>query len=361
MDVPARDCVWKISNLMLARVSEETVPPGRSQLSSVAYELCKSVCEAAVFRGGAALTNDELVEEFVGGQAERVREIVSAIPSAFHHWVLTTPDGTGIHLFNMTASEMLAAAKNVADMKPEDVVKAYGTVWTHVRALSELRPDAQSKLKRESCLHASRDGVEYVANLYLESDDLVSPLLEWAIVDALILDRIADFASSSAFTGNLPDTPDGQIIEGPLLPGTGKFPMGAKPPTFLAAFGIGLRDTGTKLVLEVVALAASWWLCELLAGPEGLAKWILFTGMTTARWVSKAVGRKDGFSREKEAKGETNLRMLWDMGITHERVPAMNVGLLRHLLYRLEERGAAFSPAVFAVLDKRARREASPR
>jgi len=35
----------------------------------------------------------------------------------------------------------------------------------------------------------------------------------------------------------------------------------------------------------------------------------------------------------------------------------MNVNLLRHLLYKLEERGAAFDPVIYAILDKRAKRE----
>jgi hypothetical protein len=335
----------------------ETVPPGSSQLATVAFDLSKSACEAAAARGDQTFTGDGLLHEFIDEQAGRVREILSAIPSAFHHWSFKTRDGREIQPFDMSVAEMREAVKDVADRGPDDVVKAFGTVWTHVRALSEIRPDAQSNFKRDLCLHASTDGVEHVAELYLAAGDFGSPLLEWAIVDALVFNRILDFASACAFSGNLPDTPVGQLVEGPLLPGTKAFPMGAKLPGWLAILGSSLTEIGVKLIFEAIVLAATWWFSEQLAGAEGLAKWILFTGMTAARWVSAAIRGKGDVAREKEAKGETNLRMLWDMGIAHERIPAMNVGLLRHLFYRLEERGAAFSPLVYAVLDNRGRRE----
>lgn len=348
--------VSELSQRMLKRAVEETVPPGRSQLLQVAQDLCRSVCEAAVLRNDPLLRYDS-AETFIEEQSERVRDILSAIPSAFHHFMLSTRDGRDMNPFGMNVSEMTEAAQHVTSIKPEDVIKAYGTVWTHVRALSEIRPDAKSKSKSDLCLHPLKDSVEHVADLYLAADDFVSPLLEWAIVDALVLDRITDFASVCAFTGNLPDTSDGQVIEGPLLPGVGLRPMGTKSPTPLAGLRIGLTEVAGKFGVELAALGVTWLLCELLAGSEGLAKWILFSGVTAGRWVSNAVRSNGPKAREKEAKGETNLRMLWDMGIAHDRIPAMNVGLLQHLLYRVEERGAAFNPSIYAILEKRARRE----
>jgi len=357
-DARKRHRVAEISARMREKASEETVPQGHTQLRQVASDLCGSVCKAAAERNDPQLFTDGLSDEFVEEHSERVREILSAIPSAFHHWSFKTRDGRSIEPFQMNVPEMMEAAKDVVELKPEDVAKAYGQVWTHVRALSELRPDAKSTLKMKSCLHASKDGVEYVADRYLAADDFVSPLLEWAIVDALVLDRITSFAEVCSATGNLPDTPQGQLLEGPLLPGTGAFPMGIRMPGWSYIIGKSVSEVAAKLAVEAILLAATWWLSELLAGSEGLPKWILFTGVTAARWVSTAINSNADYARESEAKGKTNLQMLWDMGIAHERIPSMNVGLLRHLFYRLEERGAAFSPAIYAVLDKRARREA---
>jgi hypothetical protein len=134
--------------------------------------------------------------------------------------------------------------------------------------------------------------------------------------------------------------------------------MGAKLPSILGILGQGIAEITLNLAVEVVVLAATWGISVFLAGSEGLAKWILFTGVTSARWVAIAIRGKGDAVRERDAKAQTNLQMLWDMAIAHERVPSLNVGLLRHLLFKLEERGAGFNPAVYSILDRRARREA---
>lgn len=360
-DAGTRRHVFEIAQRMFEKIRPKTVPQGSTQLRQVALDLCRSVCETAAMRDDPTFSDHRRVDEFVEEQSERVREIISAIPSAFHHWSFKAKDGRDIQPFNMTVADMLEAAKDVIETKPEDIIKAYGAIWTHVRALSEIRPDAKNKQKQDLLLHATKDGVEYVASLYIAANNFVSPLLEWAIIDALVLDRIMDFASVCSFTGNLPDTPNGQILEGPLLPRVSKQPMGKKTQSPLAALGQDIGEVAIKLVFESMTLAATWWISEALAGSEGLPKWILFTGTTSARWISAAIKSKGDSVRQLEAKGETNLRMLWDMGIAHERVPAMNIGLLLHLLYRLEERGAAFSPSIYEVLDKKARREVALR
>jgi hypothetical protein len=357
-EIQSRNRVGSVSQRILKRATEDIdCSKGRSQLSIVAGELCWSLCEVAATRQDALFVDDEFVDEFIETHAERVRGILTSIPSAFHRWVCKTSDGRNVLAFDMKLSQLLEAARDFTDATPEQLAKAYGTVWMHVRAVWELKPETQSKLKRESFLHCHREGVECVADLYLAEDDFVSPLLEWAIVDALVFSRITDFALGASFTGNLPAVADDQMNDAPLLPGTSSFfPMGAK---FRHAVGGGLVYLAMLAAFEAAALAGTWWLSNLLA--DGPAKWMLFTGATAARWVYTAIPQWGADARERRAKGETNLQMLWDMGIAHERVPSMNVELLRHLFYRLEERGAAFSPVIYAILDRRARREAAAR
>jgi hypothetical protein len=332
---------------------------GGEQLRSISADLAKSVCLSALVETDERFADDGFANKFVEEQSDRIGELLSALPSAFHNWPVKTKDGATINPFNMKVPELEKVADNVEDVSREALFKAYGTVWKHVRALSEIRPDAPSELRRDLMLHAWKDGVEDVAYVYLAADDFASPLLECAIVDALVLDRIVGFASACSFTGNLPGFPDSQTFEGPLLPGTGRFPMLIKQPTPFGLVGMGLTEIAGKIAIELAILGVTWWGCGLLAGTEGLAKWILFTGVTAGRWVTEAVRKNGEEALENKAKGKTNLQMLWDMGIAHERVPAMNVGLLKHLFYRLEERGAAFSPTVYAILDKRARRESA--
>ena len=154
-DTATRARVSKISQRMFDVAARETVPPRqRSQLWQVAHDLCDSVCTAAALRDDRRFFDDGLVGDFVEEHSERVGVILSAIPSAFHHWVFKDGDGREVQPFDMNLAEMTEAANRLTDAKAEDVVKAYGMIWTHVRAMSEIRPDAQSKFKRESFLPA---------------------------------------------------------------------------------------------------------------------------------------------------------------------------------------------------------------
>lgn len=356
-DIATHAAIFRIRQRLIDVTNENIVPPKQhwSQLWQINSDLCKSVCDAAAYRSDPRINDDALVDDFVEEHAQRIKDLLTAIPSAFHHITLRTRSGE-IMLFDLNVPEMLEAVKTVTETEPEKVIKAYGTVWAHTRALSELKPESASKSRQDLFLNIRKDGVEYIAQLYLDADDFVSPLLEWAIVDALVFDRVTEFASTCAFTGNLPDTPAGQLVDGPLLPGIGTFQMGAKLPSWLSVFGGGIAKAAGKFVAELVALGVTWGISDWFTSGDGQAKWTLFTGVTAARWVCGAI--KSRRSEGADAKGLTNLQMLWDMGIAHERVPAMNVRLLRHLFYRLEERGAAFNPAVYSILDKRARREA---
>ena len=77
--------------------------------------------------------------------------------------------GGEIKLFDLNGAELLEAAKTVTQIEPEKVLKAYGAVWAHARALSELKPESASNSRQDLLLHPSKDGVEYVARLYLGS------------------------------------------------------------------------------------------------------------------------------------------------------------------------------------------------
>lgn len=355
-DVARRNRVSDISRRLFESASADAVPSNRqSQLAVVGRDLCMSVCEAAALRNETIFFDDELVADFIDEHSRRVNDVLSAIPSAFHHWSLKNREGREVEVFDMKVAEMEDACQNLTEIEPQDIVVAYGTVWRHTRVLDEIRQNTKSEAMRNLCLHPSNGGIEYVAGLYLANDDFASPLLEWAIVDSLVFCRIAEYGAVCAFTGNLPDTSDGQITEGPLLPVRRLLAKSLNRPDTLAGFGIALVDPGTKLLSELLVLGLSWWVCGLLAGTDGLARWILFTGLTAGRWVTQAVMANDTATSAK--KGETNLQMLWDMSLAHERIPSMNVGLLRHLFYRLEERGGAFSPSVYAILDKRQRRK----
>ena len=352
----ARAYVRKTAVSLTESIKLETMIDGQNcQLRRIADELANSVAEAAGAGSNTRFQEEFFRAAFVEEQKDRLKEIISAIPSAFHHYSFQTTDGTAT-LFDLPPDEFLKAVATVKDEPTDNLKKAYGTVWVHSRVMDEVRSGQKSKAHQENCLCLETGGVEYVAQMYLKDDDFVSLILEWALVDAMVYARILDFANSRKYFGQLKGTVNGQLIDGPMLPGTSGEPIGAKDRGIMEILGQGLAKLAAYSVGEAIALLGTWWIASLIAG-DGTEKWILFTGVTVARWVVSALRGKTGNELDERARDELNLQMLWDFCLAHERVPSMNIGLLRDLLYRLEERGAAFSPAVFAILDKRAKRE----
>jgi hypothetical protein len=283
-EVQAKNIVARTAIAITDEIRPETMFKEASQLSLVAFDLAKSACEAAGIGTDPRIRNEKFKAEFIAEQGERVKEIVSSIPAAFHHVSLPTIDGKWVSPFDLNPEEFLKAIPAVKDEPARKLKKAYGTLWVHVRALSELMSEKKMPEQAEHYMHPSDEILSSIANDYLKTRDFVSPTLEWALIDALIHSRILDFANSRKQFGVIKGIPDGQLLDGPLF-------------------------------------------AEISDDPQ-------------------------------ERKQQINLQLLWDMGIAHECVPGMNVKLLQHLLYRLEERGAGFSVYIYDILDRRARLEA---
>jgi hypothetical protein len=283
-DVQAKNIVARTAIAITDAIHPEAMFKESSQLSLVALDLAKSACEAAGIGGDARIRDEKFKADFIQEQAERIWEIVSPIPAAFHHVSLPTIDGAPAAPFDLDPGEFLKAIPAIKDEPARKLKKAYGTLWEHSSAVSELIAGQKAPQHAEQYMHPCAEILDGIAGDYLKTRDLVSPTLEWALIDALIHSRILEFAYSRKQLGLLEGIPGGQAIDGAQFAET------------------------------------------------------------------------DGNPGEKNQ--ETNLQLLLDMGIAHERVPGMNVKLLLHLLYRLEERGAGFSVHVYDILDRRAKREA---
>src|SRR5258707_654636 len=145
-DIATRASLSKIRQRLIDVTTKDIVPPKqqRSQLWQISSDLCKSVCDAAAHRGDPRINDvaqdaHELaariaLDDFVEEHAQRIKDVLTAIPSAFHHVTLKTQSGE-IMLFDLSVPEMLEASKAVTETEPEKVIKAYGTVWAHTRAL----------------------------------------------------------------------------------------------------------------------------------------------------------------------------------------------------------------------------------
>lgn len=283
-EVQGKNIVARTAIAITDAIRPETMFKESSQLSLVALDLAKSACEAASIGTDARIRDEKFKADFIEEQGGRVKEIVSSIPAAFHHVSLPTIDGKWASPFDLEPEEFLKAIPTIKDEPAKKLKKAYGMLWVHSRALTELMTEKKMPQQAEYYMHPCDEILNSIANDYVKTRDFVSPTLEWALIDALIHSRILDFANSRKQFGLLRRIPEEQLIDGPRF--------------------AEIRDI------------------------------------------------------PKEMNQEINLQLLWDMGIAHERAPGMNVKLLQHLLYRLEERGAGFSVHIYDILDRRAKREA---
>ena len=96
VDIATRATVYKIRQRLIDVTTKDIVPPKlqhRSQIWAISDDLCRSVCDAAVHRGDPRI-NDVAkdahehvariaLDDFVEEHAQRIKTLLTAIPSAF--------------------------------------------------------------------------------------------------------------------------------------------------------------------------------------------------------------------------------------------------------------------------------------
>ena len=91
----ARAYVRKTANSLIESIKLETLIDGQNgQLRLIADELANSVAEAAGAGSDTRFQEESFRATFVEEQKDRLKEIISAIPSAFHHYSFQTANGT---------------------------------------------------------------------------------------------------------------------------------------------------------------------------------------------------------------------------------------------------------------------------
>ena len=316
----------------------------RSQLGQIISELASSVVAAAESDLKKRRRKQYFPDQFVTEETARIKKFVVMLPSAFHHHSFEA--GTRrIALFDQPLKQFMLSAETVKNEPVSRLQNAYGTLWMHANVLDAVRSGEKASIHREHYLHADPAQLEQVARTYLRAPDFVSPLLEWALVDALLWSRIQHFASSRAPTVARLARLAASHGDGPLVLAA---PPVVKEGWHQANF-VKLATTG---LIELAALALTYGIATL-ATAQTTDKWLLFTGVTAARWVVTALRSNRNRLPEPATEADATLQLLWQLCQAHARVPGMNVGLLRHLVYQLEEQGAAISATVLDLLDKR--------
>jgi hypothetical protein len=170
------------------------------------------------------------------------------------------------------------------------------------------------------------EDLEQAALSYLASRILVSPTLEWFLIDHLMFNETVAFRRSIEW---MPKSADGW-------------------PVFRAMAWTGIKT----LVKEAFAIGLTAFVAGLVDPQTGVGFWAILATVTLARWMKP---------NQVMAAREKVTAILSDMATAQHTMHRwdFNAGQLRQALYDVSGKGAVFSPCVYSLLDRRIAREAA--
>ena len=349
-----------MSNIKLdiaKRVTEQIALQANSQLGRVIYELSTSTCKHAGLATDPKFKNELYLDEWKIGTADRIKDVLEGVVYAFHHWELKNVDGGTISAFELNPKEFLEQLPSL-DGKQDMLKRAYGQLWVHARAADQIRDGKLPYAHEDYMLFPNLDSVAHVAGKYINEVGMHSEELERALISALMHCRIQEFMKGCIWDGLLRGLPNGQRLEGPLLAGSTATPFAIDVPAPGAWKKALLPELATRagaLIGNAIAMAVWWGIAAALT--DGTSKWVFFTGMTAAGWITTAIINTRPGSSDDDKSARINEETLWAMNNAHDKVPSMNIKLIEYLLFVAEEKGAYFHPIIYKLLDKAAKRE----
>lgn len=280
-----------------------------------------------------SLSSDELSKY---ESEEALSEALYKLHSAFHSsWEMKDyPE----FLFSKYLEDFLDAIKDLPEEKKKMLVASRDAVWVHASIRGVIDSGEEKLPLGVKLLEPQPEEIEELAYIYCKNPHMVSPLLEWAIIDSLIYIETMAFARHQAATN-------------PLWLRAGR-DESMKPVGPLRLLQNSLWQSFKMLFNEGLALFATYVAAKAVGSESDIGFWVAFGAITVIRWLRP----KKNLQLESQQKA---LQLLSDMANAHNRLKTFdfNAGLLKTLLYSLETRGAVFSNAIYNVLDKRLKRE----
>lgn len=212
--------------------------------------------------------------------------------------------------------------------------RRYDAIWRHFDAAKTIAEGEAQYGPGTQGLQPKTVELEHVAQQLLALGPIRSPLLEWALVDALIYCECVAFAQTFL---------SGNTLLGVAVPGELKG---------VSLSALGWKSLGKSvlgLLSESLKLLATFIFSVVVAQENMQSAWVITTGITAARWLRKAILAHAPNPSQK--KHELLARMLNCQHLASG--PDFNARLLREHLYKVTTDGAVFSPWVFNILDKR--------
>ena len=229
-------------------------------------------------------------------------------------------------------------AKITNDKEKNDVLIEYNYFWKRVKAVDIF----------EKGYEWSGDQLTSIADDYLKIPFINSPTLNAILFDVLLYKDIADKASFLQYNGLI-------TAEAILSVKTDEYVKSAvkvKNKSISQVFTITLVNS----VIELLSIAFNgvliWFFASILSGSNELAHYVLFGTLFSASFIVGNLNKGKTTEAIKENKEEEKFYLLRDMCNLHTQSEFMNSGLLKHLMYKLEERGVLFNSYLYEILKR---------
>lgn len=300
------------------RVVDESCLPNTgygSLLRNIGSELTLSLA-----RGRAVPTSYEL---------DRFAELMDRLKRGFHPYFLGNglPDG----LFQKDPAGFEKAVADFPDKEKSALRASYSMVWLHTPMNLVADKGEGNTALAKNHLEPNQEVIEELGEMYCSNPNLVSPSLEWAIVDSLM------YSETLAFLRTLAEE-NRNLSRSKPFGG-----VSLKTQLFEQA-----THTLGRVVKEVITWAVTGVAANLISDASGIAPWPIFLGITAVRWVRP----------KKDYKAENTfeqLKLAAGMSSAYSKLSEsnFNAGALLARLHALEVQGAAFKSTVYNVLEKR--------
>lgn len=267
----------------------------------------------------------------------RIRKAAEMIEQARQAFREPQPEGLGDkhhpNVFDLRREPFVECIRGLDEERQKDLKLQYDTFWRHFNLTAVVRAGQDKAGPSAYGLRCRQDELEPVAQMYLEVG-AVSPMFEWMLLDALIFGECLGTAQLLLSDQKM----FGVRVASPL-----------KPHSSAAQLRNDLWASAKGLLFEGLKLATTALLAWAATGGIETSFWVVMTGVSVARWVSRAVNPAGNAPQARAAALLGKMEQVCEL----LRQPSFNARVLRQRLYEVMAEGAGFSMVVLNILDRR--------
>jgi hypothetical protein len=242
-------------------------------------------------------------------------------------------------LFTLRGIQFDTQIEKITDEKKKrDLITEYNRFWKRVEAVRMFNDG----------FNWSGGEFPMLAEDYLKIESINSPYLNEVLVDGLISKDIADTASHFQYNDKMSSEAILSVASGVY----NKSELEIKNKSFKEVLVMSVFKSIGWLVGSLVSGFFIWWVTSLIASENEMGHYILFGTIFAASLIIAAINQNKTVEAIKENREEFNFYILRDMCALHKQAEYMDAKLLRHLMYKLEERGVQLNHLIYKLIDK---------